>query len=41
MTTFCHRGSNSDNVYFYFYFILVDEGRKDPNTTKSELAKRH
>ena len=26
--TFCQRGSNFDNVFF-----LVDEGRKDPNTT--------
>ena len=28
---FCQRGSNFDNVYYF----LVDEGREDPNTTKS------
>ena len=26
---FCQRGSNSDNLF------LVDEGREDPNTTKT------
>ena len=32
-------GSNSDRFYFFFFFLggggLVDEGREDPNTTKS------
>ena len=27
---FCHRGSNSDNI---FICILVDGGREDPNTS--------
>ena len=30
---FCQRGSNFDNVFFFSF--LVDEGRKDPNTTIS------
>ena len=29
---------NSDNVFFVFHAVLVDEGREDPNTTK---AGRH
>ena len=33
---FCERGFNSDNV-----FVLVDEGRDDPNTTKSEPSPAH
>ena len=28
---FCPRGSNFDNIFFSFFF-LVDEGRKDPKT---------
>ena len=31
---FYQSGSNSDNV-FYIMFILIDEGREDPNTTIS------
>ena len=27
---FCQRGSNSD---VFFFFLLVDEGKEDPNTT--------
>ena len=30
----CQRGSNFDSVFFYI-FLLVDEGRKDPNTSIS------
>ena len=30
----CQNGSNSD-VFFCFFFVLVDEGREDINTTKS------
>ena len=26
------RGSNSNNVFIYILFILVDEGREDPNS---------
>ena len=29
---------DSDNVFFIFHAVLVDEGRKEPNTTK---AGRH
>ena len=32
---FCQRGSKSDNVFFFSYSFLVDEGREDPNTTIS------
>ena len=31
---FCLRGSNFD-IFFFCFFFLVDEGREDPNTTKS------
>ena len=30
---FCKRESNFDNVFLYILFSIVDEGRKDPNTT--------
>ena len=35
-------GSNFDNVFFFFFFFffLFDDGRKDPNTTISEMAFR-
>ena len=26
---------DSDNVFFIFHVVLVDEGREDPNTTKA------
>ena len=29
---------DSDNVFFIFHAVIVDEGREDPNTTK---AGRH
>ena len=29
--TFCQRGSNFDNVFFFFF--LADEGKGDPNAT--------
>ena len=34
---FCQRGSNFENVSFWFvlFSFLVDEGREDPNTTIS------
>ena len=31
---FCQKGSNFDNIFFVFIF-LVDEGREDPNTVIS------
>ena len=27
---------DSDNVFFIFHAVLVDEGREDPNTTKAD-----
>ena len=35
---FFQRGSNSDNLFF---FILYDEGREDPNTTRSRPLSFH
>ena len=32
----CQRGFNSDN--FFVCFVLLDEGREDPNTTGSKLV---
>ena len=33
---FCQRGSNFDNVFFFYcFFFLVDEVREDPNITIS------
>ena len=42
---FCQRGSNFDNVCFY-WCLFFDEGRLDPNSTKKITiigppAKRH
>ena len=36
---FCQRGSNFDNVFFFL--SLVDERKRDPNTTISGAAKHH
>ena len=31
----CHRGYNFDNIFFFSFFLLVDEKRNDSNITIS------
>ena len=35
---FCQRGTNSTLTGDFFPFLLVDEGREDPNTMKSRSS---
>ena len=40
--TILSEGSNFDNVFFFYFFFLVDEGAwEDPNTTISGSSPAH
>ena len=38
---FCQKGTNSTFLLCFFFRFLVDEGREDPNITKSRPLNDH